>query len=108
VVDGVAGTLTSFINGTQVQQVSGPSVDGRWAIGSTVLLFADENSENSAGYVNSVQLRPEAMLATDIAALGGPTAAGIPIRSRPVYSTSSARTAVKIIKPAPRRPSRGR
>ncbi len=83
VVDGVAGTLTSFINGTQVQQVSGPSVDGRWAIGSTLLLFADEDQENAAGLVNSVQLRPEAMLPADIAALGGPTAAGIPIPATP-------------------------
>ncbi len=83
VVDGVAGTLTSFINGTQVQQVGGPAVDGRWALGATVLLFADENSENAAGYVNSVQLRPEAMLAADIAALGGATAAGIPLPAPP-------------------------
>jgi predicted phosphodiesterase len=83
VVDGVAGTLTSFINGTQVQQVGGPLVDGRWAIGSTVLLFADENQENSAGLVNSVQLRAEAMLPTDIAALGGASAAGIPLPATP-------------------------
>ena len=83
VVDSAAGTLTSFINGTQVQQVGGPSVDGRWAIGSTVLLFADEDTENAAGFVNSVQLRPEAMLPVDIAALGGATAAGIPMPAAP-------------------------
>ncbi len=83
VVDNVAGTFTSFINGTQVQQNTGLALDGRWAIGSTVLLFADEDQENAGGLVNSVQLRPEAMLAADIAALGGPTAAGIPMPAAP-------------------------
>ena len=62
VVDNVAGTFTSYVNGNQVQQNTGLSLDGRWAMGPTVLLFADENQENSAGFVNSVQLRPEAML----------------------------------------------
>ena len=77
VVDNVAGTFTSFINGMQVQQVTGLTLDGRWALGPTTLLFADNDQENAPGLVNSVQLRPEAMLAADIAALGGPAAAGI-------------------------------
>jgi predicted phosphodiesterase len=83
VVDGVAGRLTSFINGTQVQQVGGPSVDGRWSLGPVLFLFADENQENAAGLVNSVQLRSEIMSAGEIAALGGATAAGIPLLSPP-------------------------
>jgi len=83
VVDNVAGTLTSFINGTQVQQNIGLVLDGRWAMGPTVLLFADENQENSAGLVNCVQLRSEAMSATDLAALGGASAAGIPMPAPP-------------------------
>jgi hypothetical protein len=89
VVDGIAGTLTSFVNGTAVQQVGGPSVDGRWAIGSAVLLFADENQENSEVYVNSVQLRAEAMTTNDITALGGPTAAGIPMPVSPTITVTS-------------------
>ncbi len=83
VVDNVAGTFTSFVNGAQVQQNTGLSLDGRWAIGSTLLLFADEDQENAGGSVNSVQLRPEAMLPADIAALGGATAAGIPMPVAP-------------------------
>ncbi|MBI3850179.1 MAG: metallophosphoesterase [Verrucomicrobia bacterium] len=79
VVDSAAGTLTSFINGTPVQQVGGPTVDGRWAMGPTVLLFADDDLENAAGFVNSVQLRAEAMTTNEIAALGGATATGIPM-----------------------------
>ncbi len=83
VVDSAAGTLTSFLNGTQVQQVSGPSLDGRWSLDSTALLFADENQENAGGFVNSVQLRGRAMTAADIAALGGAQAAGIPLPQLP-------------------------
>jgi predicted phosphodiesterase len=89
VVNNVAGTLTSYINGTQVQQNTGLSLDGRWAMGPTVLLFADENQENAGGFVNSVQLRPEAMTASDILALGGPNASGIPLPSPPTIQVTS-------------------
>ncbi len=83
VVDCVAGTLTSFLNGSQVQQISGPSVDGRWSLETTALLFADEDQENAAGYVNSVQLRGNVMAAADLAALGGAQASGIPLPQQP-------------------------
>ena len=83
VVDCVAGTLTSFLNGSQVQQISGPSLDGRWSLERTALLFADEDQENAAGFVNSVQLRGSAMSAADLAALGGAQAAGIPVPQTP-------------------------
>jgi hypothetical protein len=83
VVDGVAGTFTSYLNGTGVQQISGVTLDGRWSLDATALLFADENEENAAGYVNSVQLRGSALAAAEIAALGGPRAAGIPVPQTP-------------------------
>jgi 3',5'-cyclic AMP phosphodiesterase CpdA len=84
VVDCVAGTLTSFVNGQSVQQTTGLTVDGRWSLGPEFLLFADENQENAPGLVNAVQLRPWAMATAEIAALGGPAAVGIP---RPVTPT---------------------
>ena len=77
------GTFTSYLNGTQAQQNTGIGVDGRWSIGPVALLFADEDQENAGGVVNSVQLRAEAMTGADIAALGGPTAAGIPLPAPP-------------------------
>lgn len=83
VVDGVAGTLTSYLNGVSVQQINGVTLDGRWSLDTSALLFADENQENAAGYVNSVQLRASALAAEEIAALGGPQAAGIPLPARP-------------------------
>jgi len=89
VLDAPAGTLTSYVNGQQVQQNTGLSVDGRWSIGPTALLFADENRENAAGYVNSVQIRGYAMSAAELAALGGPTAAGIPFPAPPGLQLTS-------------------
>ena len=83
VIDTAAGTLTSFLNGAQVQQVGGPVVDGRWSIGVTALLFADDNQENAAGFVNSVQIRDNALSTSDILALGGPSASGIPMPVTP-------------------------
>ncbi len=89
VVDQVAGTFTSFINGGQVQQNTGLSLDGRWALNPQVLLFADENQENSPVLVNSVQLRPYAMIPADLAALGGATASGVPFPTPPTLQLTS-------------------
>lgn len=83
VIDVTAGTLTSFLNGAQVQQVAGPVVDGRWSLTTNGLLFADENQENAGGLVNSVQLRDGALSGPEIASLGGATAAGIPLPVAP-------------------------
>jgi predicted phosphodiesterase len=92
VVDGVAGTLTSYLNGTQVQQLTGVAPDGRWSLDAAALLFADEDQENAGGSVNSVQLRPTVMNAADIASLGGPTAEGIPLPQVP--------SALKVLAPS--------
>jgi predicted phosphodiesterase len=83
VVDTVAGTYNTYVNGAPAQQNSGLTLDGRFAVDSVALLFADEDQENAAGFVNSVQLRPEALSPADLAALGGPTAAGIPTPQPP-------------------------
>ena len=77
VVDTVAGTFNTFINGVPAQQTSAEALDGRFALEPVALLFADQNQENAGGFINSVQVRPEALGATDIAALGGPAANGI-------------------------------
>lgn len=87
VVDNVGGTLTSYVNGAQVQQVGGPSLDGRWSLDPIILLFADESSDNAGGLINSVQMRPELVSPVEIAALGGATAAGIPVPAAPTNLT---------------------
>jgi hypothetical protein len=52
--------------------------DTRFAMKPRAALFTDNNGESETGYVNSIQLRDYAMSAAEIAALGGPSAAGIP------------------------------
>lgn len=67
-----SGKLRKFIDGVQVgTQDTGFSLDGRWALFPTALLFTDEDNETRAGLVNSIQIRSEAMLPADVAALGG-------------------------------------
>jgi hypothetical protein len=84
VFDSVAGTFTSFADGVQVQQNTGlAGADGRFSLDVTALLFADENQENAAGFVNSVQIVDRALAPAEIAALGGPTAAGLPLPTDP-------------------------
>ena len=78
-MDLVAGTYTSYVNGERVQQNTGQTVDGRFALGETVLIFADENGETSGGYVSSLQIRDSAMTDAELAAFGGATAEGIPL-----------------------------
>lgn len=79
-----SGKLRKFIDGVQVgTQDTGFSLDGRWALFPTALLFTDEDNETRAGLVNSIQIRSEAMLPADVAALGGATAAGIPLPNAP-------------------------
>ncbi|MEI2726069.1 MAG: metallophosphoesterase [Verrucomicrobiota bacterium] len=76
--------LRKFIDGALVgTQDLSDGVDGRWALEPTALLFADEDNEAQMGFVNSVQIRSEAMLDGDVAALGGATAAGIPMPAAP-------------------------
>jgi len=89
VVSATDGTFTSYLNGAQVQQNSGLTPDGRWALGAQALLFADDDQENAGGFVNSVQLRDRALTALEIAELGGPAAAGIPIPAPPTLQVTS-------------------
>ena len=78
-VDLVAGTYTSYINGERVQQNTGQDIDGRFSLGETIMIFADDNGETSGGYVSSVQIRGVALRDDEIAAFGGASAEGIPL-----------------------------
>jgi hypothetical protein len=77
---GTAPVLTKFIDGVKVGEQTGglSSVDGRFSLQPSALLFADESGDLNAAYVSSVQFsngrRPDAFLA----ALGGPSANKIP------------------------------
>jgi len=78
-----ADRLRKFIDGTLVgtQGISG--LDSRWSLDPTALLFADEDGETAAGYVNSIQIHDRALADSYIIALGGATADGISIIPEP-------------------------
>jgi hypothetical protein len=82
------GTIYKYIDGALVGSQTTDSLDGRFALapGGSASLFADDNSETGVGYVNSIQLWPEALTRGQLAALGAPTAAGIPSTLPPAPS----------------------
>jgi hypothetical protein len=75
--------LSKFIDGKLFQnQLRGTGLrDGRHTLRDRLLLFADEDGESQLAYVNAVQIRNYKMTDAEIAALGAPTAAGIPINT---------------------------
>ncbi len=72
--------LAKYVNGVNVgnQSLSG-GVDGRFALGPTAMLFtAGAPGFSQPGFVNSIQFVNGCMSPAAIAALGGPTTAGLP------------------------------
>lgn len=79
-VDAAAGIFRSYLDGVRVQELkSGISLDGRFALQTTALLFADNNQETSGGMINSLQIRSEPLTDEEAADLGGAQARGIPL-----------------------------
>ncbi|MBX3747783.1 MAG: immunoglobulin domain-containing protein [Verrucomicrobiae bacterium] len=83
VVDAPNNQIRKYIDGIEVgtQAAGGASaVDGRWALtaGGTATLFADNDGEVAPGFVSSIQLQDVALERGQIAAYGGPSAAGVP------------------------------
>jgi hypothetical protein len=71
--------LKKYTNGVLAGQQTLEGVDGRWAVSSTALLFADNDGENDEGLCNSVQFHPRVLSDAEVALLGRPSAAGIPV-----------------------------
>src|SRR6185503_8564035 len=90
-VDLTGGTYTSYLDGVQVQQnlrtAPEMGVDGRFSLYTPTdpdaydhfFIFADDNGEDAAGFINSFQFRDSALSAEEVADLGGPSADGIPL-----------------------------
>ncbi len=66
------GSLQFFINGASVGTIN--STGQRFALGSQVLIFSDNDNETAAGYANAMLISDRSWTATEIAALGGPSA----------------------------------
>jgi len=70
-----------YINGfkhTTTVTGDGDALDSRFSLPPEFELFSDEDNERTECYVNAIQIREGRMSDTDIAALGGPDASGIP------------------------------
>jgi hypothetical protein len=82
---GTGYVLDKYVDGVYVGTTgTGISPDGKEGIvGGILHLFADEDGESSAGYVNSVAFYDNVLSANAIAALGGASAAGIPAVPEP-------------------------
>lgn len=101
VLTGPVGATPLGSNPMQYLPTAEAVADGRWALGPLATLFSDENNETGVGYVNSIQFQDRVLSAAEIAALGGPSAAGIPttnavtppgisrLLATPVQATSS-------------------
>jgi hypothetical protein len=79
-----ATVISKFIDGVKAADQtgwSGAGLNGRHALLPTALLFADEDGESQAAYINSIQIRNYKMSDAGVAALGGPTADGVPLVS---------------------------
>jgi hypothetical protein len=77
---GDAPVISKFIDGVKVsdQARTAPQVDGRHSLRPTAQLFQDNDGESQIAYVNSIQFRNYKMKDSELAALGGPNADGIP------------------------------
>ena len=83
----IGGTLAegrNHIDGTLVAVEQAPGLlDSYFSLYTKeqdrpVLLFADDTNETQAGFVSSIQIRDYQMTDVEVAALGGPSADGIP------------------------------
>ncbi len=88
------GSIEKYIDGAFVGEETGVQIDGRWALiaGGTADLFSDDNGQSQPGFVNSIQLRTEALNPGQVLALGGPSAAGVPQTIPPVPAYFSTRS----------------
>jgi len=93
VVQASTNRIYFYIDGVQVgfrnaADGATAALDGRWtlAVGGAAALFNDNDGEAASGYVNSIQLRDTALTKPQMAALGGPQAAGIPTTLPPIPS----------------------
>jgi hypothetical protein len=71
--------ISKFIDGVKFEDqfFAPPQLDGRFALGKTLRLFADDDNQLNTIYVNSIQILDGKLIDDEIAALGGPSADGI-------------------------------
>ncbi len=90
VYDLSSNSVVRYLNGVVTnaasQTLEGSGVDSRFSLRGGMLLFADNDLETAAGFVNSIQLRSGTMGLEEIEALGGASSGGLSGGSDPVIS----------------------
>ena len=75
--------VAKYVNGHKHREDvtgDGNALDSRFALSPEVFLFGDgDDNERSEAYVNSIQIRAGTLSDEEVAALGGPSADGIPL-----------------------------
>lgn len=83
-VSGNSYTVTGYIDGNLVgTATTSTAPNGKEAVKEFLHLFADEDGESAAGVINSLAFYNEVLTADAVLALGGATAAGIPVATPP-------------------------
>ncbi|YCM42992.1 glycerophosphodiester phosphodiesterase family protein [Verrucomicrobiaceae bacterium 227] len=72
------GQAHRYIDGQFVGAIgtTGSGLEDRFALGSSVLLFADENNDTQPGFVSSLSILDRKLSYDEVVALGGPSAGG--------------------------------
>jgi hypothetical protein len=82
--NGGAARFNKYINGALVGVTDSTApVDGRHSVDAILNLFADDDDETGAGFVNSVAYYDHLLTANEIGGLGGASAAGVPAVPEP-------------------------
>ncbi|MBE0545808.1 MAG: immunoglobulin domain-containing protein [Verrucomicrobia bacterium] len=87
--------VRKYINGAEVGSQAGAGFEGRLSLDASAIstrILANTVGDAALGYVNSIQLRDVALSGGQIGALGGPSAAGIPLEIPAVPSFIVSRT----------------
>lgn len=89
--------ITKYIDGVRVGQQNGTGIDGRFSLGTTAMVFTDNDGDTAPGFANSIQFRNWVMTDAAVAALGGATADGIPgVVTRPTLGATLGQTGLTI------------
>jgi len=94
---GINGVMTKFVDGVKASDqtdADNTGLDKRFSLSNVANIFSDGGHDNEVNsfYVNSIQVREGKMADSEIVALGGPQAAGIPVPHPKLVTSVSGHT----------------
>ncbi|RJP22515.1 MAG: hypothetical protein C4527_21675 [Candidatus Omnitrophota bacterium] len=101
-VDLAAGTIDYYLNGEPIHHGTGQALDGRFSLYSIndstpwLLLFADNDGEDSAIYVSKVSVYDVALPADQVAALKGAGGNDAPVEGLPIVVSGPVKPSITV------------